>query len=211
MEMRGNSILLSILLAVLVGAPCANAGLDVDPDAMPDGQGGFWRGIVEFADTSGVLIARADYAVFLPGSYSGSAAVPNNHYVYAYQIYNTDETSLITFTVGLMDGSNAAAVGNGTDPFYGDLGGTDPLMALVLPGTFNVTFLSPQLQPNNHSVVVLFTSPYAPMYTDASVIGGGPSWQSYGMPTPIPEPASLSIFLSLVGLAALRRQYKEKV
>jgi hypothetical protein len=204
MGMRVDSILLSVLLAFLVVVPCANAGLNMDPDAMPDGQGGFWRGTVEFAATGGILIAKADYAVYLPGSYGGSVTVPSDQYVYAYQIYSIDGVALTTFTVGLMDGSEAAAVGNGTDPLYGDPGGINPLMALVLPGTFNVTFLSPQLQPMNHSVVVLFTSPYGPMYTDTSVIEGGPSLQSYGAPTPIPEPVSLITFLGFTGLAVLR-------
>ena len=201
--MRGDCVLLSVLLAVLSVVPCANAGLAIDPAAMPDGQGGFWRGTVEFIAAGNVLIAKADYAVYLPGSYGGSVLVPSDHYVYAYQVYSLNGVALTTFGVGLMDGSKAAAAGNGTDPFYGDPGGANPDMALVLPGAFNVTF-SPQLQPTNHSVVVLFTSPYGPMYTDTSVVGSGPSWQSYGAPTPIPEPVSLITFLGLTGLAVLR-------
>jgi hypothetical protein len=200
--MRIDSVLMSALLAFLVVVSYANGGLSMDPGAMPDGQGGFWRGTVEFTAAGNGLIAKADYAVYLPGSYGGSIAVPNDQYVYAYQIYNMDGVALTTFAVGLLDGSGAA--NGGTDPLYGDPGGANPDIVKVLPNVFNVTFLFPQLQPMNHSVVVLFTSPYGPIYTDTSVVGSGPSWQSYGSPTPVPEPASLIAFLGLTGMAILR-------
>lgn len=200
-RMRVIEAILGVLVFLSM-LPCASAvTLDVDPDAMPG-----WKGTLEFYNSELELLTEMDYAVFEPGDFSGADPSSGTEYVYAYQLFQCSTSKLSAASVGVLEDSGAA--NPDTDPAYGVLGGVVPTAPtpVLTTNSFYTSFLTPQLSADDHSVVLLFTSPYGPMETDASVINSGMSSQVYGAPTPIPEPASLSLLLALTGLAALRRR-----
>ena len=180
---------------ILFLASSASATLLVnDPGAMPG-----WADTLYFG--SGDLTSEVDYAVFAPGDFAGIDSSAG--YVYAYQVFNTSVSSAISmFELELLDPDSVAMAGSvGT---YG--GGQVPsIMAIDSIADVYRAFFSPSLPANSYSEALLLTSLNGPTRTMASVINSGLSDTNDDAPSPIPEPASLSL-MSLAAIALLRRK-----
>ena len=156
-----------------------------------------------FTHTNGGIIisANVEYAVYSSGVYAGyiPASLPAGKFIYAYQVFNTVASNIPVnlFSVGLNAGAIQANDQCWTDGTYGTLGG--------IPSTgFSGFTVSPQQEAaygfffgsigqNQHSVVLLFSSDLAPT-TGYGTIGGALG----ALPTPVPEPATIVLFGSLV-------------
>ena len=180
---------------ILFLASSASATLLVnDPCAMPG-----WADTLYFG--SGDLTTEVDYAVFAPGDFAGIDSSAG--YVYAYQVFNTSVSGAISmFELELLDPDSVAMAGSvGT---YG--GGQVPsIMAIDSIADVYRAFFSPSLPANDFSEALLLTSLNGPTRTMASVINSGLSDTNDDAPSPIPEPASLSL-MSLGAIALLRRK-----
>ena len=193
---KGTCFFVAFLCLFLV--PCVSAGLLLsDPCAIPA-----WTGTSSY-DSGGELIVDVDYAVFAPGDYGGVDPSGGTEYVYAYQVFNNSpEVYVSMFSVGLIDDSGAT--GNTIDPAYG--GDVAPTITYIDYGdnSFKIALFTPSLPAGQSAEVGLFTSPNPPVMVVSSVINGGRSAQGTA-PTPVPEPATISL-LSLAGLALVRKR-----
>jgi hypothetical protein len=185
--------LLSLILAavsIAAGLPsAANATLADDSAAIISGSFSISR------TTSPKFFSHIDYAVYAPGDYIGSSSFPGE-YVYCYQLFNdsTSMSNINAFTIELDTALIAynpyydTASGSGVSGGSISLTPSPPLDAITYNfGTRNV------ITVNNHSVVLLFTSDFAP----DSIMGTGllstttAGSFSVQIPVPTPEPASL--------------------
>jgi len=163
-------------------------------------------------------------ALGLPGAVDPSGGTD---YVYAYEVFNQAVVppvpnpdklggdSLVTnLSVALVSGAIPAGstrVGNYSfAPELGVIPGLSRFVPLGDPKTqANWVFGNPTLSAGLHSDILFFTSPYAPRYIVSSIIGGNATSASAILPTPIPEPATLSLAaLGLLGLLLWRRSAK---
>jgi hypothetical protein len=190
-----------LVVGVMLGlVSVASAGfLSTDPAAMLKGSQGF---------SSGTLAANVDYAVYAPGQYPDDGLTGNDpsngaEYVYAYQVFNTGASPITFLSVGHQ--GPGAAVHNATpDALHATVGGIAPTLWVALSTSVVGAFNSVQIQPPQHSEVLLFTSPNAPTFRAASVANSGQSNQQT-LPTPVvPEPAGLA--LATLALGALLRR-----
>jgi hypothetical protein len=175
-----------------------------DPDALP----GF-NGTAYFDASVGLnlLYVDLDFAVYAPGQYPDDGVLGNDpsngsEYVYAYQAFNLlgSNRALTTVSVGLIAGvpnSNHSA-----DPLAGVTGGVLPDAIFALPNSVVYDFY-PEVNADQHSAVLLFTSPFPPVYGPGSIQSGGLSDQE-SVPTPLPEP-SAALLLLAAGLGLRRR------
>jgi hypothetical protein len=182
------------------------------------------RGDTAFDTTISTLSMHGavDYAVYLPGSFNGTyglGADPSNgtQFVYAYQLFNLGSASDRTvgaLSVGLDNGPPVFSIetlphafGNfGLDPFITNTrfeppgGPFSSARWAYSPGPPNNI---PELNSLEASQILLYTSPFGPQFTSATVSGGGLSKTvAQSLPSPVPEPATGLIIL-IVGLAAL--------
>lgn len=149
------------------------------------------------------LTAEVDYAVYAPTTYPGVDPSPGDEYVYVYQITNDDTASTVDvafFSIGLEEGSGAANAGDDASAGApGAAGGQSPSLSLV-SGTSVYWLFDPQIDPGEWSTTLLFTSPASPTWKSGAVADGGLPTPGDGLlPSPLPEPATLS--LMGVGLA----------
>jgi hypothetical protein len=203
--------------AMLLGfaSSAAWAGpLPTDPAAIPAAQG--------FAVFSGAnpsashtIHAKVEYAVYAPGTFSGSAALGlpadisgGSQYIYAYEIFNDgNDANVSLLSVGLFAGAvanNATLISHipgspeaGTVP---DVSSFNP--ATIAPKTnARWSFNSPKLAIGDHSDILIFASPYQPQWKVSSMTGGFTTGASAVLPSPIPEPGTF--ILSAMAVACL--------
>jgi len=209
--MRGVSVgVLVVAMWAVASAPASAGPIAGDVAAMPA-----WQGTQQFYATSGVETLQVDveYAVYAPGNYSLSGTDPSGgtQFVYAYQVFNDllGNAPVSTFSVGLDPTANVANIGS--DAGSGTLGGTAPT-ASAFSGTpptsavwyFYLNTIDPP-PTNEHSAVLLFTSPYGPKWAPASVLNSGLS-NKQNLPSPLPEPATVMLMLAGSAVALLRRR-----
>ena len=223
-----------ILLAVVGGIAFAGP-LATDPNAIPGVQGSSAFFGTNVSITHWVR-ADVEYAVYAPGMFGTSAALGfpgavdpsgGTDYVYAYEIFNqpvvppTPNPDMLGGELAgdePLGGAGFSAIPAGStrvgnysfNPEFGVIPGLSRFVPLGDPKTqANWVFGNPTLGPGLHSDILFFTSPYAPRYITSSIIGGNATSASATLPTPIPEPATLSLaLLGLLGLllrAAMRR------
>lgn len=206
----------ALLMVVLLVGGVAQAGLMDDVNGMSAWQGdllmtGPMPGMYE------VIAVRTEYCVYLPGqfdlSFPGEDPSGGARYIYAYQLFNDldphpaagtgyDPDYVYRFTVGLN--TDEAAADNtylsGTGAVPDDL---DTLTATSTQVGWNFTLN--QMYYPSVSAVLLFSSPYGPEMYNATVRG----WQlatGYELPSPVPEPATLSLLAIGAGWLAMRRR-----
>ncbi len=189
--------------AMLVAGSTAQAGLlsANSGGAMP----GFTGTQLFDVNFSGFTVsANVDFAVFAPGAFGvafpGEDTSGGTDYVYAYQIHNLD-SDVTKLTVGL-DGDEAL----GTIGFIGDAGLLDPSTDLYVgvPPTSSAWDFNPRLVINQSSAVLFFTSKGAPELHSATVSAGW--FNSHDLPSPLPEPASLTLLALGAGVMCLGKR-----
>ncbi len=197
------------LCALIVGlAACgAQAGiLAGDPDAMSG-----WAGSVKdiYSHTSETFAVELDYAVFAPGDYGAGDPSGGEDYVYAYQAYNLSESNVAvsSLSVGTAPGAIINSAGKDSTSTHGKSGGKDPVFYQHDPDAASTTwsFSGTGFVKDTWSSVLLVTSPMGPTLDEASVIDGGNSLNFDDVPTPLPEPASMTL-LALGAVAVVTRR-----
>ncbi len=179
-----------------------------------------WQGQTNFFSTNGVrsLDVTVDFAVFAPGQFPGNytpfagfAAPPANDFVYAYQVYNTGVAngglSTTQFSqLGINSLGPISSLGkdqSGVGP-TGDVGAINTNFAFLSAQGASYLFLVPSIQVDQYSVVLLFSSPIGPTFSQASVYDSGLSANG-NLPMPIPAPGTLAL-LGLGAVVARRRR-----
>lgn len=212
--MRVARLMKTKLLSVILAVICISAGLpSVANASIADDSAAIIKGSFSISQTtSPKFFSHIDYAVYAPGNYSGSYSFPDE-YVYCYQLFN-DSTSTSNIASLTIDTGTASIAYN---PYYdtasgsGVSGGSTPLTPDTTPDAITYNFgIRNAITVNNHSVVLLFTSDFAP----DSIMGTGylgtttAGSFSVQIPVPTPEPASL-IFLTLASPFILKtRRHK---
>lgn len=192
-----KSMLILIIVSILGFIPSVSAGL------ISDDTSALITGSVDYVSELG-MTSTVHYAVFEPGTFGGIDVLAG--YVYAYQIENTAPSGAVTlFSVNLLPDSGAVTAG--TNDGYN--GGTTAMYtsANYSSESFIASFSALPVVSGGHSEVALFTSPYSYSLEVSSLsFSGGQSAQVNAlMPTPVPEPATISL-LGLAGLVLFRKR-----
>lgn len=180
---------------------------------------GTWQSHTTFLATNGVrtLDVTVDYAVFSPGQFpgvytpfAGFVAPGPNDYVYAYQVYNTGlgnggQSNTPFSQLGIDSVGPVSSLGkdeSGVAPL-GDPAGINTNLAFLSQDGASYLFLVPAINVDEYSIVLMLASPFAPVFSRASVYDSGLS--AHGdLPMPLPAPGALAL-LGL-GLVAARRR-----
>jgi hypothetical protein len=204
------------LMALAAGT--ARAGPIASDENGMDG----WKGTVLFSNVEPeyypALAVDVDYCVYEPGdftlSYPGET-VDSGHYVYAYQLWNDldphpgwepqrdNEDYVQQFTVGMNDQDEQATnvgyvSGTGQAPSSSNLNITTALWWYV--GSNRLYY------PSN-SAVLYYTSPFSPEWDSSTVQGYNLCEKDDSLPSPTPEPATLTVLVA-GGLAIVLRKGK---
>lgn len=198
-----------VLLPALLAAP---AKADVLAESLLAMAG--WKGTSTniYTYKSTVLDVELDYAVFDIGDYPGSDPSGGNEYVYAYQIFsnNASTVSITAFSVGLADGSGAGNIGDDTSAFQpGVSGGVSHDLASIGSSSAHWGFgwsAGEEIPAGSNSTVLIFTSPNGPQWNSATVTDGGLPVPGGDLPSPVPEPGSLVLVLIGGALVLAKRR-----
>ena len=234
--MRAQRIIFigTVLVAVVLAVSGARAGiLQNDLNAYNDGTT-TWRGRVPYLglDVFGGLVWAADieYCVYAPGSFDtswGEDSDPSGdqHYVYAYQIFNNlnpyptnpagstmlpQQDFVNKLTIGTRGEDEQVADNDLADSYVDDVTGDRPPTIHRIPidrRSVIWEFGGAEYIDYGHvSEVLLFTSPAPPEWDQASLIGRVST--RHDLPSPAPEPGTL-VLLS-VAVAALLSKAKPR-
>jgi hypothetical protein len=198
--MRTTAIVaaVSCCLALLSGSPASAAGiLSGHPDALPG-----WTGTVAFDNGSG-LNGELDFAVFsaadFNANFTGLGYVPGDDIVYTYQLNNSNNPGSDAISAEIVGiGSEANTIGTF------DIGDVNASSSTFI-GTNAQWLFNPEIGVGQTSWGLAFSSPHGPVNGAAVTIDGGAMVLLDGIPTPIPEPASL-VLIAFGGLMLLLRR-----
>jgi hypothetical protein len=200
-----------VLLFVLMLLPSA-------ANALPAGTLPGWSDSVDFEQygpNGRTLIGRVDWGVYAYNDYPGSAP-PGGAYVYAYQILNSGHSTVgvDSFSVGILEGAGVVGIGSDDfevvdciEPFHEyfspDAQTAQSAIYLFLPETNGL------VGSGQYSFNLLFSSDIGPTADGFGMVAGGSIGKAIeGLPTPVPEPAT--IFLLGVGGAAVTLSRKRR-
>lgn len=143
--------------------------------------------------------ANVDYAVFAPGTFPFADPSGGNDYVYAYQIDNLD-TDIVQFTVGVDGDETLGSIGSIVDG-----GSNNPTAALYVgAGPSSAAWDFSGFSSGQTSDILFFTAAEAPEL-DSSTVSA--QWaNTHDLPSPAPEPASLSLLALGAVLCSGRRR-----
>ena len=196
-KMRGVQSFLSVALTLGL-ITCGAPGAMLDGDAAAE-----ISGTVSFSQP--LWDADVEYAVYAPGNYPGTHADKAASHIYAYQVFNASASSVMlsSLSVGVDPGSGAASATD--DTFYGAAAGVAPLLSRLVgsPATSAQWTIAPA--PGAHTTVLLFSSPNHYTFAPATVVDGGQG-DTHDLPTPVPEPATLSLLAVAGALLGFRRR-----
>lgn len=198
---------LGVLVLGLVGA--VSVGSSASAGILVSGGGGMpaFTGSQLFNDSSSgfTISANVDFAVFAPGAFGvafpGEDPSGGADFVYAYQIENLD-TDIITMTVGLDSDESLGTIG-----FIGDAGLVNPTASLFVgagPTSAAWDFGPGTLVNGTSSAILFFTSADAPELDSATVVAAFAD--SHNLPSPLPEPATLSLIALGAGIVFCGRR-----
>jgi len=194
MKWASSVLPVGLLLGVFCGPAIAITTLDGDAAALVSGSQAF-VGVNWTADV--------DYAVYAPTKYPGSHPDSSSKYIYAYQVFNDSGSTdtLASLTISLLAGAGAANPDD--DSTYAVLGGVAPLLSRLAGSPATSVQWVVDVDAGEHSTVLLFSSPYTYTFAAATLADGGVG-DTRTLPTPLPEPATISLLV--IGAAALVRR-----
>jgi hypothetical protein len=205
-----KSKLLSVILVVVLIAAgltsVANATLADDPAII--------AGSFSISQTtSPKFFSHIDYAVYEIEDYPGSQTFTSGEYVYCYQLFN-DSTSTSNIASLTIDTGTASIAYN---PYYdtasgsGVSGGSTPLTPDTTPDAITYNFgIRNAITVNNHSVVLLFTSDFAPDSIMGTGYLGTTTAGSFSVQIPVPTPEPASLFLLTLASPFLLKTRRHK-
>jgi hypothetical protein len=196
------------LFAVSGLANAANIPLDSDPIALAD-----YSGLISVSQRQGSHRYSFDiaYAVYDTAVYSANGRFDpsggQDKYIYAYQFFSSinSNTDTKTFTIAIPDGVTVANITY--DTTVGVPSGIMPHLENILPNSAIWKFDNDPISPGEHSVVLLFTSSFAPAFNGAaSDSGNGHAINGVSVvaPSSVPEPATIAILA--LGSVLLRKK-----
>ena len=137
----------------------------------------------------------------------------DSQYVYAYQLFIASDTTvaLTFFSIGLDSLAQADNIGDDISAGQpGEASGVSPDIYSIGSSSAHWGFgwvLGNEVGADAYSTVLVFTSPYGPIWDSATMMNGGFPTPVGLLPSPVPEPATMSL-LAMGGLAILRRKRK---
>ena len=201
----------TLMAVIMIYGQIASAALWEDPDAFISGRVPFGDlPIATVIPNINEFFGFVDYAVYAPGDYSGSITFSDDLFVYAYQVTNTPGSTvgIDYFSVGLLPAVQVPNVAYDPAMSYAIPGGSNPTMHFKLPESVIYLYLTDNIGEGERSMTLLFTSNYGPqMEAYGYVAGGSAGGAIVELPSPVPEPATISL-ISAGTLLAFRRRTK---
>lgn len=203
-----SNLIFSLVLLMVAGSTQAISvtGLDTDPLAMTGQQGRI------NVSTTGPFICDMTFAVYdlfdTSKPYdSFDPSLGTDQYLYAYQVFNLPGSTvdLTSFSVAIPAGITASNIAY--DWMKAQRPGIPSSTQQFVDGSAEWLFNSNNniaLAATKNSVVLIYTSDFAPGISDASFETTGTGYIGANVPAPTPEP--LSIVLFGAGAAAVLRK-----
>jgi hypothetical protein len=193
------------LMILLVFGQNVFAAIYDDPAAIPAFRG---QEDIDFGADK-IIDGHIDYAVYQPGQYDSFI----NLYVYAYQVFNDSAAVGIDyFSVGFSPDAPAIQALYDLSRDTAVPGGCIPDTSNVLMQSVIHIFQRDCIDSGEHSRTLLFTSNYGPQTGWGIVSGGITGGAIVNVPTPVPEPATLGLFIggALLAFKRSRNRYEKK-
>ncbi len=206
------------LLCLLLTSASAAGPLSLETDATTGLPG--WHATQSTWNSATKIQATVEYAVYAPGMFDQSVLLGNpadpsfdSDYVYAYEVSLVTTTPLLYLSVSTVAGAIPMSyVGtNRVDSWSSPNGGQAPNTEIFNAGVSVVnarwSFSSPTLPVSTgYSTILFFTSPFGPQFNNAAISGGGNQINTTTLPSPVPEPTTLTLAaIAVVSLFAARR------
>jgi hypothetical protein len=176
-----------------------------DPAAIPAFRG---QANIDFGSDM-VIDGHIDFAVYEPRQYDSFI----NLYVYAYQVFNDSATVGIDyFSVGFSRDAQVSQALYDLSRSTAVPGGSIPDTSLVLMQSVIHIFQRDSIDPGEHSRTLLFTSNCGPQMGWGIVSGGATGGAIVHVPAPVPEPATIGLFIggALLAFKRSRNKYEKK-
>ena len=193
------------LMILFVSGQNVFAKISDDPAAIPAFRG---QANIDFGFDD-VNDGHIDYAVYEPKKYDSFI----NLYIYAYQVFNDSASVGIDyFSVGFSPDTPAIQALYDLSRSTAEPGGSIPDTSSVLMQSVIHIFQRDCIDSGEHSRTLLFTSNYGPQMGWGIVSGGVTGGAIVHVPTPVPEPATLGLFIggALLAFRRSRNKYERK-